>query len=387
MATNSSAKQLSEDETDYIVAHIGTEWRQLGKRLGLTRIQTAEIEQKPGTFKEKVELTMDMWISNKGAEATKDDMIRALEKLPRRDIIDHLRTQCDNSTHLIPPPRPRGFQLDNASSLLQSDFLSGNAESDFYPFHRGYCIIINNETFRSLAPRQGSQTDEVALRKTFEEFNFNVDVHNDLSTSEMMNLFRKFRSESFNSYDCFVCCVLSHGNEGTVYGSDERQLSIEDDVVRSFTGDKCQPFNGKPKLFFVQACQGDRGQPGVCQIQRDSGTTRGRILKQAGTIQRDADITERTPILADYLLYIATVSGFAAFRNTSKGSYFIQNLTKGLQQKGDRCDIVQVLTESNKAVAERHFEQEGETVLQMPVYTSTLRKQLKFKRCQPQSTR
>lgn len=50
--------------------------------------------------------------------------------------------------------------------------------------------------------------------------------------------------------DCFVCFILSHGDEGYVYGTDNK-VPI-DELVLPFKGHACPSLAGKPKLFFIQ---------------------------------------------------------------------------------------------------------------------------------------
>jgi hypothetical protein len=50
--------------------------------------------------------------------------------------------------------------------------------------------------------------------------------------------------------DCFACAILSHGEEGYVYGKD-KAIQI-DRLVGPFKGHRCLSLAGKPKLFFIQ---------------------------------------------------------------------------------------------------------------------------------------
>ncbi len=50
--------------------------------------------------------------------------------------------------------------------------------------------------------------------------------------------------------DCFACVILSHGEEGAVYGTDG-PVEIKE-LVEPFKGHKCPDLAGKPKLFFIQ---------------------------------------------------------------------------------------------------------------------------------------
>ena len=51
----------------------------------------------------------------------------------------------------------------------------------------------------------------------------------------------------------FGCAILTHGEDGVVYGTD-RSIEI-DRITELFKGDKCKSLVGKPKVFFIQACR------------------------------------------------------------------------------------------------------------------------------------
>lgn len=61
--------------------------------------------------------------------------------------------------------------------------------------------------------------------------------------------------EEHKTADMFVMFVLSHGVDGHVYTLNAEKISIEE-IVNYFTAGKCAALISKPKLFFVQACQG-----------------------------------------------------------------------------------------------------------------------------------
>ena len=50
--------------------------------------------------------------------------------------------------------------------------------------------------------------------------------------------------------------ILSHGEDnGTVFASDS-MYRVDHDILYPLAADKCPLLAGKPKLIFVQACQG-----------------------------------------------------------------------------------------------------------------------------------
>ena len=50
--------------------------------------------------------------------------------------------------------------------------------------------------------------------------------------------------------DAFVCAILSHGEEGVVFGIDAK-IEIQE-LLRFFKGNNCAGLVGKPKIFFIQ---------------------------------------------------------------------------------------------------------------------------------------
>ena len=56
--------------------------------------------------------------------------------------------------------------------------------------------------------------------------------------------------EDYSDADCFVCAILSHGEEGYVYGTNGR-VTI-DSIIKNFKGDASPSLAGKPKMFFIQ---------------------------------------------------------------------------------------------------------------------------------------
>ena len=59
----------------------------------------------------------------------------------------------------------------------------------------------------------------------------------------------------YTDHDCVVIVILSHGAKNVVCGTDFEEVEVED-VRRQICGVKS--LRGKPKLIFVQACQGSK---------------------------------------------------------------------------------------------------------------------------------
>lgn len=161
-----------------------------------------------------------------------------------------------------------------------------------------------------------------SLRKVFEWLGFEVRIHRDLDKQEMLSVVKVLSKKDHSQMDCLVCCVLSHGLEGNVYGVDGYPVSIKE-LMTPFDGLGCRSLVEKPKLFFIQACQGNKEQK---PVEKDGGGD------DDDNISSDAQATESIPNGADFLLGMATVPSYVSFRDKNSGTWYIRSLCQNLIQ-------------------------------------------------------
>ncbi|TRY89818.1 hypothetical protein DNTS_018566 [Danionella cerebrum] len=212
-------------------------------------------------------------------------------------------------------------QMNDKGSSSQTegrvDQTDAKPESNAYQYNTNYptlgqCIIINNKNFQrqtGMGVRNGTDEDVKNVLATFSKLGFKIKVNNDQTVSQMLNLLTKASQEDHSSSAMFVCVLLSHGDDGVIYGTDK---SIElKQLFRLFRGDRCKSLVGKPKLFFIQACRGSDLDTG---IESDS-------------------------------------VGYYSWRNVSNGSWFISSLCEMLLKHGKQLEIMQIMTRVNHKVA------------------------------------
>lgn len=198
--------------------------------------------------------------------------------------------------------------------------------------YRGICLILDNENFaphgitRNLAKRVGSNVDCEALVGLFSKLGFDVVVKRDLTASGIKQILKQISIYDHTDHDCFVCFALTHGDHGNLYAYDGRYAI--DHLFTSFLGDRCPSLVGKPKLFFVQACQGSRLDNGVV----------------VSTDALDAAHYFKIPTYADFMIAYSTLPGFYSFRNTEKGSWFIRSLVQVLHDYHLEFDLLTMMT-------------------------------------------
>ncbi|NXU14859.1 CASPA protein, partial [Pardalotus punctatus] len=235
--------------------------------------------------------------------------------------------------------------------------------------HRGFCLIINNVNFNS-SQRKGSCKDAEQLERVFTWLGLDVRTYPDLTSGDIINLMQTWQHlQDHKDRNCFICCILSHGESGAIYGTDEELVPIRR-IMSHFTAKQCPQLAAKPKLFFIQACQGKN-------IHRPVYVDTDAQIPALSSMQENFSLSESIPEEADFLLGMATVDGYVSFRHTEEGTWYIQALCSKLQLLVPRGeDILSILTEVNEDVA-RRVSPSG-TKKQMPQPAYTLRRKFVF---------
>ncbi|NWW92362.1 CASPA protein, partial [Rhynochetos jubatus] len=237
--------------------------------------------------------------------------------------------------------------------------------------HRGICLVINNVNFDApLLERKGSCKDAGELERVFTWLGLDVKVYRDLTSEEIKDVMRTWQHfQDHKDRDCFICCILSHGESGAIYGKDAQLVSIRM-IMSYFTAKQCPQLAEKPKLFFIQACQGKEIQ---CPVYVEADAR----IPDLSSMRQNVSPSESIPEEADFLLGMATIDGYVSFRHTQDGAWYIQALCSKLQLLVPRGeDILSILTEVNEDVG-RRVDRWG-TKKQMPQPAYTLRRKFIF---------
>ncbi|XP_010773156.1 caspase-8 [Notothenia coriiceps] len=254
-------------------------------------------------------------------------------------------------------------------------------QTDYYALThvpRGLCVVINNEDFTGMSKRNGTQADVEALRTVFTALGFTVLVRDNLTAGDMKLELHKLCMRNFLDEDALVICVLSHGEKECVFGTDGKPVFLRE-LSQPFSSRAAPTLAGKPKLLFIQACQGSGYQRGSMPCppkvkQEEEEERESHLEEDAGPLRG-----ETVPWGADFLLGMATVPECKSFRNTTTGSIYIQELCKQLKKSAssskDNDDILTVLTRVNREVSKGEYL----TYKQMPEPKYTLTKKLVLK--------
>jgi hypothetical protein len=180
----------------------------------------------------------------------------------------------------------------------------------------GYALIINVKNFEGetatgvkLEKREGCDTDVDKLQHLWQQLGFKVETSLDLKAHQIYATVCKMAEEidRLETSSCFVCCIMTHGDMGMIYGSDAKSLEIKD-ITDRFKAEKCTSLAGKPKLFFIQACRGTQLLPS------NDATTSADAAIQEGDLKYD-EVNDSTfrhtadPNEPDFLLGYSTAPG------------------------------------------------------------------------------
>lgn len=227
---------------------------------------------------------------------------------------------------------------------------------------KGLMLILNFSR-----NREGS-TDDVEKLTTFfgGKFDFEIENQPDLKKEDLQKELTGFRDEYLNSprhskkYYCFVCVIMSHGNEKGIMTDDKQPISI-DEITSYFKNKETPNFIGKPKIFIVQACRGSSVQPVI---------TPDDWPEDKMSVPHDADI----------LIAYATTPGYKAFRTkfSDIGAWFIHVLLEEIEEsyESDHLEDMLISVRHKLAIDEEWRRSE---MCQMPCTWTTLTKRLFFR--------
>jgi len=234
---------------------------------------------------------------------------------------------------------------------------------------RGIALLINIRKYD--APNQHkervwSERDVENLKKTLNYLEFQVVLCHNLTKNELEQVMKEQAKLNYEKYDCFLCVVMSHGNDEKIFTSDNQQISFEEIMAPI---KECPTLVSKPKLFFFQACRGENEM--VNRQDSDVSTSSGNNPFEFEEIPNNSTTStsqssnpkndkKRTFIKfeADLLVYYATKKHYYAFANeTNKGTIFIESICQVFHEayKGipKHLSLSQMITGINKMVEEK----------------------------------
>lgn len=244
---------------------------------------------------------------------------------------------------------------------------------------RGLALIINNRNFKAMTERVGTEIDERNLMNLFGQLGYQLSISKDLTAKGMLQTIQSFAKRQEHSvFDSCVVCVLTHGENNELYGIDDIAVSVNE-FISHLNALNCPALAHKPKVFILQACRGQRYDPGIVVDTDQTDALVGSCFGFASskTSSCGANISKKVPIEADFLIAYATVPGYVSWRNNIRGSWFIQSICEIFAKFAKHSDILEMLTLVNKRVAEV-YESSRDSYKQVPECATRLRRKFFF---------
>ncbi|XP_071418120.1 caspase-8-like [Pithys albifrons albifrons] len=235
----------------------------------------------------------------------------------------------------------------------------------------GYCVILNNIFNNSHCNRKGTVKGGEPVKKVFKWLQFETVEHMDLEAKEIYRKVKEYSERDHSNMDCFICFIFSHGEKDKIKGIDDEFVNIKE-LVSCFSESNCPSLAGKPKVFFIQVCQGSVGHPGV---PGEAGFS--------GDAETDAVPLTSIRDLADILVAMSTLQGSLFFHSSETGSLYIKYLCDKMELLcPGGTDLETILATVNKEVREKEIKvwkqmSEGKLKIDTQIIT-TLQKQLIF---------
>ncbi|XP_071109300.1 caspase-2-like [Haliotis cracherodii] len=294
---------------------------------------------------------------------------------PSSDTIDSEAVQIANTfdetedAQIDLTDGPVNVKVDHTSRQF---FLAFQRKS--YPMQRlprGKALIINVNEVISKPPRRGTDIDRDNLHNLLKQLHFDVQVFNDKDGLTAQGIVAKLKmfsslSEHLES-NCSVVCLLSHGEEGYVFGTDGKKIPL-DEIFMMFDNTQCRGLIGKPKVFFIQACRGGALDPGV-RLEKTDETDGGPPVCP--------EPWKQLPTMSDMVICYPTQYGYYAWRNRERGSWYIEAIVQIFMRHAKNEDICTMLNRVNHLVSRkvsRCPQIDMDRMTQMSEYKSTLRK-------------
>ncbi|GAA6223451.1 caspase-9 [Lates japonicus] len=267
----------------------------------------------------------------------------------------------------------------------------------------GHCLIINNVEFEpqsELSNRKGSNIDCDKLERRFKALNFIVEVKTNLKQRQIKHELSALSKKDHSQYDCCVVIMLSHGTEvshsrfpGAVYGVDGQYVPVQL-ITNYLNGQHCPSLQGKPKLFFIQACGGgerdtgfevspDEVEPSVGGADDQTDAIPMSSSSDSLSMSDEPDARATLPTPSDILVSYSTFPGYVSWRDTQSGSWYVETMDRILEENAATDDLVTMLMMVNHEVSQNSAKG---LYKQMPGSFNFLRKLLYFKTQPSQSS-
>jgi len=203
--------------------------------------------------------------------------------------------------------------------------------------------------------RKGNEADVERFLQLLPKLGYdNIINIPDPTSQDMKRTLQKVALEVDTTYDGLLVIIACHGHLGGVLeGSDGANVKLHD-LQRLVNGIRAPSLLNKPKIFLVSACRGQEELKGV-RVECDGSKDQEVKFTNVGT---------------DFYTALSTIEGHKSWRDTEKGTYFLQEVAAIWEKHYKEESMHSVMRRVRNQVLQKH---EGNQVVEC---VDTLTKEL-----------
>ena len=195
------------------------------------------------------------------------------------------------------------------------------------------------------------------MKKAFEALEFDVCWKENVKQNDIQRLWGEIRSLKFESvkhYECMAFIFSGHGEpegrDGKLIMQDDTKIDICEDFIAPVLPGNAKEMGDIPKLFFIDACRGEKATETVDVPIRQGATGKGSPSNaDSATASRKGcykiDL-QKVPAEGSLLIAYSTLPGCKSNEYTEVGSLWLEFLAKQLQV--NPASIEDLLTDVNE---------------------------------------
>ena len=260
------------------------------------------------------------------------------------------------------------FHFVGINSIEELNTVMDNLDLEARRIINAFVLVVTNDTCKGLENLHAVSVDKERLAEFCRRADFtNVQTERNLTSGQMMTLFTQdMLQQDFEKNDAFICFISSHGNADGVLGIDGNPITIKQIVDPII---KLPNLASKQKLFFINSCRGSNIDHGHTLLVDNP-----QLPTIPATLPGDGpSLTVIIPSYANTVVSYSSCEGYVSYGIPGEGSWFITILTSVLIRYGNTKHLRDMLVMVNQLLAGM-----GQSVKQMPCFTCSLLKPVKF---------
>jgi hypothetical protein len=236
---------------------------------------------------------------------------------------------------------------------------------------RGIALVININKYDpnpfGLEERKWSKKDVENLTETLEYLEFDLDLAENLTKSKIEERLHQIASINHKDFDCFLCVVMSHGNEDNIVTSDSKLISFEEIMAPIKS---CSTLFKKPKLFFFQACRGKKEMDSRASSASSTKSYQNNVLTDNLEINSspsnlqsniNKNIATKFENESDLLIFYSTLPNHLSWSvDENEGTIFIKSFcdvfNDAYKNLPNNLSLAQIITRVNKSVFSKRLQ-------------------------------